>query len=342
MTDECCLLSSWCHPNLSHKNCPLSEDVSRSGLKPNVARKLEELVTRRTLAKCGKNMMPLVRGLCFTVDFDQMWSKICPLPEDFVSLWTLTNCGPKCAPCWRTLSCCGLWPNVVQNVPLVGGLCLTVDFDHMWSEHVPLVGGLCHAVDFNQMWFKHVPLNRGLCFATEFDHIWINNKSSSKKAGTKQTVLKHQLMQNWNCHLRLRCHMINPLEGIFSNKPQQKNDASHIHHTANDKWRGSHTTITDTVSYLMREESILIGFTWTSWRFLHACAGLFVDATMIALFACWRLEQNGNEGAMPTTTNHGQKAWLSLTTVGSSTANWILLKFGALQSLAWLATTIVP
>jgi hypothetical protein len=41
---------------------------------------------------------------------------------------------------------------------------------------------------------------------------------------------------------------------------------------------------------------------------LDAYAGLFVDATMKALFACWRLEQNGNEGATPTTTNHGQKA----------------------------------
>jgi hypothetical protein len=31
---------------------------------------------------------------------------------------------------------------------------------------------------------------------------------------------------------------------------------------------------------------------------------------------------------MPTTTNHGQKAWSSLTTVGSSTTNRILLKIG--------------
>jgi hypothetical protein len=47
----------------------------------------------------------------------------------------------------------------------------------------------------------------------------------------------------------------------------------------------------------MREESILIVFTWTSQRFLHVYAGLLVDATMIALFACWRLDQNGNGGA---------------------------------------------
>ncbi len=30
------------------------------------------------------------------------------------------------------------------------------------------------------------------------------------------------------------------------------------------------------------------------WRFLHAYAGLLVDATIIALFACRRLEQNGD------------------------------------------------
>ncbi len=33
------------------------------------------------------------------------------------------------------------------------------------------------------------------------------------------------------------------------------------------------------------------------WRFLRTYAGLLVDATMITLFACWRLEQNGNAGA---------------------------------------------
>ncbi len=33
------------------------------------------------------------------------------------------------------------------------------------------------------------------------------------------------------------------------------------------------------------------------WRFLHAYAGLLVHATMIALFACRRLKQNGNGGA---------------------------------------------
>jgi hypothetical protein len=40
----------------------------------------------------------------------------------------------------------------------------------------------------------------------------------------------------------------------------------------------------------------------------RAYAGLLVDAMMIALFACQRLKQNSNEGATPTTTNHGQKS----------------------------------
>jgi hypothetical protein len=104
-----------------------------------------------------------------------MWPKLCPSSEDFVTKQTSTKCGPNCAPCWRTLSCSRLQPNVVQNVPLIRGLCLTADFDQMWSEHMPLVGGLCHTADFNQMWSRHVLLNGVLCFAMEFDHIWINN-----------------------------------------------------------------------------------------------------------------------------------------------------------------------
>jgi hypothetical protein len=141
---------------------------------------------QQTLAKFGKNLMPLVGGLCLTVDFDQMWSKICPLPEEFVSLRTATKCAPKCARCWRTLSHYGLGPNVVQNVLLVGGLCLTADFDHMWSKHLLLIRGLAHAADCDQMWSKNVPLEGGIFFATEFDHIWINNKLIIEK-GLYQT-----------------------------------------------------------------------------------------------------------------------------------------------------------
>ncbi len=104
-------------------------------------------------------------------------------------------------------------------------------------------------------------------------------------------------MRNWNHHLQLHCSMINAPGGIGTNKPWWRNDGSCIHHATNDKWHGLHTTVTNTASYSRREESILIVFTWTSWRFLHAYAGLLVDATMIALFACWWLKQNGNGGA---------------------------------------------
>ena len=41
------------------------------------------------------------------------------------------------APHWRTLSRLGLRPNVVQNVPLIGGLYLIPDFDQMWSKMCP-------------------------------------------------------------------------------------------------------------------------------------------------------------------------------------------------------------
>ncbi len=163
------------------EKCPLSEDVSRSGLRPNVAREwCPWRVIRRSchaadIGKMWQKMMPLVGGLCHAVDFNKMWPKLCPLSEDFVTHQTLTKCGPNCAPHWRSLSRRRLWPNVVQNVALVGGLCLTVDFNQMWSKYVPLVGGLCHTADFNQMWSKHVPLDEWLRFATEFDHIWINN-----------------------------------------------------------------------------------------------------------------------------------------------------------------------
>ncbi len=83
--------------------------------------------------------------------FDQMWPKMCPSLEDFIMQRTLTKCGPKCAPHQRTLSRSGLWPNVVRNVPLVGGLCHAADFDQMWSKHVPFDGWLRFAMGFDQI-----------------------------------------------------------------------------------------------------------------------------------------------------------------------------------------------
>ena len=81
----------------------------------------------------------------------------------------------KCAPRWRTLSHHGLRPGMVQNVPLVGGLCHVTDFDQVWSKNVPLVGGLCHITDFDQVWSKNVPLFGGLCHIPDFDQVWSKN-----------------------------------------------------------------------------------------------------------------------------------------------------------------------
>ncbi len=118
------------------------------------------------------------------------------------------------------------------------------------------------------------------------------------------------------------------LKGISANKPRQRNDRYCIHHVTNDKWRALHTTITNAASYSMREESILIASTWTSWRFLHAYAGLLVNATMIALFACRRLDQIGNGGANA----DNNKSWSKILIVSDYGKiryyNWILLKFG--------------
>ncbi len=100
---------------------------------------LDNVVMQRTMAKCGKKimLMPLVGELCLTADFDQMWSKLCPSLEDIVTQRTLTKCGPNCALHWRTFSCRGLWPNVAQIVPLIGGLCHAVDFNQMWPKLCP-------------------------------------------------------------------------------------------------------------------------------------------------------------------------------------------------------------
>ncbi len=80
------------------KLCPCWRTLSRSGLQPSVAQ-----------------IVPLIGGLCHAVDFDQMWPKLCPSSEDFVTQRTSTKCVPKCAPRRRTLSHCGLQPNVVQT-----------------------------------------------------------------------------------------------------------------------------------------------------------------------------------------------------------------------------------
>jgi hypothetical protein len=61
---------------------------------------------------------------------------------------------------------------------------------------------------------------------------------------------------------------------------------------------------------------------------LHAYAGLLVDAKMIALFACWRLDQNSNGGA----NTDNNKSWPKSLIVSDygriQYYNQVLLKFG--------------
>ncbi len=126
------------------KSSIIGEKMSHSGLWSNVARKWYPWLANGQSCPaadngqmCQKAVMPLVRGLCLTTDFDQMWPKMCPSLENFITQQTWTKCGPKCAPHWRTLSCSGLWPNVAQNVPLVGGLCHAANFYQMWPKMCP-------------------------------------------------------------------------------------------------------------------------------------------------------------------------------------------------------------
>ncbi len=218
---------------------------------------------------------------------------MCPLLEDFVSLQTSIKCGPKCAPCWKTVSHCGLWP-VVQKCAPPWRTSSHCRLWPMWFEMCPSLKDFVTLRTLTKCGPNMCPSMEDFVFATRLDHIWINNVLIIKQAGTKQTVPELQSTRNWNRHLWLCCHMISTLEGTGTNEPWQENDASCIHHATNDKWCRSHTTTTNSASYLMRDESILIGFTWTTWNFLHAYAGHSVNAMMIALFACWRLEQNGN------------------------------------------------
>ncbi len=64
------------------------------------------------------------------------------------------------------------------------------------------------------------------------------------------------------------------------------------------------------------------------WRFLHAYAGLLVNATMIALFAWWRLDQNGNGGANADNNKSWPKSLIVSDYGRIQYYNRILLKFG--------------
>ena len=64
------------------------------------------------------------------------------------------------------------------------------------------------------------------------------------------------------------------------------------------------------------------------WRFLRAYAGLLVDATMIALFACRRLNQNGNGRANADNNKSWPKSLIVSDYGRIRYYNWILLKIG--------------
>ncbi len=122
------------------KSCPLLEDFVSLRTSTKYGPKCAPHWRTLSCSELWPNVaqiVPLIGGLCHAADFDQMWPKLCPLLEDFVTQRALTKCGPKCTPHWRTLSCSGLWPNVAQIVPLIGGLCHTVDFDQMWLKLCP-------------------------------------------------------------------------------------------------------------------------------------------------------------------------------------------------------------
>ena len=64
------------------------------------------------------------------------------------------------------------------------------------------------------------------------------------------------------------------------------------------------------------------------WRFLHAYAGLLVNAMMIALFPCWMLEQNGNDRANADNNKSWPKSLIVSDYGRIRYYNRILLKFG--------------
>ncbi len=96
-------------------------------------------VTQQTLVKCGQKMIPMIghrAKLSRSGQWPNMAKTMMPLIGGLCScsLRSLTKCGPKCAPHWKTLSCSGLQPNVAQNVLLIRELCHAADFDQMWPK----------------------------------------------------------------------------------------------------------------------------------------------------------------------------------------------------------------
>jgi hypothetical protein len=140
--------------------------------------------------------VPLIRGLCHAADFDQMWPKMCPSSEYFVTQWVLTKCGPKCAPHWRTLSHSRLQPNVAQNVPLVGGFCHAADFDQMWPKMSPSSEDYVTQRTSTKCGPNICPLTGNFVLVRGSTTYGLTMYSSSKKAGSMQTDSYRQSMQS--------------------------------------------------------------------------------------------------------------------------------------------------
>jgi hypothetical protein len=197
------------------------EKLSCSGQWPNVAKKRNIAPCWRTLSHCGLRpnvvqIVPLIGGLCHAADFNQMWSKLCPSSEDFVTQQTSTKCGPNCTPHWRTLSRSRLQPNVAQIVLLVGGLCHAADFDQMWSKMCPLLEdfvslrtstkcgpSICPLLEDFVTQRTSTKCGSNMSSLTEdFVLLWSLTTygstmySLSKKAGTKQTDSNRRSTQN--------------------------------------------------------------------------------------------------------------------------------------------------
>ncbi len=206
---------------------------------------------------------------------------MCPLSEDFDSLRTLTKCGPVMCPSLedfvslRTLTRCGpiMCPSFEDFVLL-----------RTLTKCDPI---MC-------------PLSEGFVSIRALTKYGSNKRTHHQKVGTKQTVPQHHSTRNWTA--------ISDCAAIWSIHwklciTMSLDKKWHILYPSQDKWqmtRITHNKHCPMVHYWisMTEESILIKITWTSWRFLRADDGLFVNDAMIAEFDCRRLEQKNNGEAM--------------------------------------------
>jgi hypothetical protein len=181
--------------------CLTADFDPHCGLRPNVAQNLpliEGLWHTVDFDRMWPKMFPFIGGLCHAANFDQMWPKMCPSLEDFVMQRTLTKCGPKCVPCWRTFH--------------------AADFDQMWSEMCPL------SEDFvtQRTLSKCGPKLRLL--AGDYVLLWglttygSTMYSSSKKLAPNKRILISNQHRIKTAVSNYKYHVINMLKGIHANK----------------------------------------------------------------------------------------------------------------------------